>query len=125
MKALRVSVRTSHQFIAGVVLAMSLAAATIVGAWAFHHSPAHGGAFEGPCTYQAGSPTGAVARLTLTDYGPPVQVHYLIIEERDAHGIIINANRVEVGTTVGQQQTEVFTAPAISGAASCQLLNWG
>lgn len=89
-----------------------------------HDSPARGGAFEGPCTYRADA-TNPTATLTLTDYGPPVQVHYLIVEERDRNGTVVNAARIEVGATVGQQQTRVFTAPGISGATSCRLVNWG
>jgi hypothetical protein len=90
-----------------------------------HNSPAHGGAFEGPCTYRADSPRGPVARLSLTDYGPPVQVHYLIVEERDEQRHVINANRIDVGVTVGSSQARVFTASAISGATTCELVTWG
>ena len=126
MKSLQLpnTLSLSHR-LAAAVLAFGLIVVAVIGVYAFHDSPAHGGAFDGPCTYQADGPGGPVANLTLTDYGPPVQVHYLVVEERDNQGVIINANRTEIGTTVSTHDTRTFTVPAISGTATCRLLNWG
>jgi hypothetical protein len=60
------------------------------------------------CSYQANSPTGPISRPSLTDYGPAVEVHYLIIEERDAHGLVINAHRLDIDTTVSSNEAQVF-----------------
>ena len=119
-----VQAKTSRWIIAAVATLATTAAVLLAG-YLLHDSPSHGGAFEGPCTYRADAPNGPSARLSLTDYGPPVQVRYLVVEERDVHGSIINANRVEVDTTVSTQETRIFTAPAISGTSTCRLLNWG
>lgn len=90
-----------------------------------HHRNDHGGAFEGPCSYQPNSSIGPAAELTRTDYGPPVQVGYLVVQDRDADGLIVNANRVAVGLTVDHNESRHFLAPATSTTATCTLLNWG
>ena len=116
---------TSRRWLVGATTPVLLLAVLAL-VWVTHSATDdHGGAFEGPCTYHATSATGPVAELKLTDYGPPVQVGYLVVEERDASGVIINANRVEMGTAVGRNETRTFSVPEIAGAASCRLLNWG
>ena len=116
---------TARRRLVGAVTPLLLLA-ILAAVWAAHRATdEHEGAFDGPCSYHATTPTGPVAELKLTDHGAPVQVGYLVVEERDVSGSIINANRVQIGTSVASNETRTFSVPAIAGAASCRLLNWG
>jgi hypothetical protein len=92
------------------------------------HDP-YGGAFTGPCFFEAHSAKGPAARLTLTDHGPRVTVGHIEVANFDASGRPVHSTRLRVGSgsgiVVARGETRTFLVAAPPGTYSCKLADWG
>lgn len=86
----------------------------------------HGGAFTGPCSYEPHSTIGPAAKLTLTDYGPPVSVGHIKVAYFNGSKTQLAVTR-STGPTiaVGSGKSHIYLLAAPRGTKSCKLADWG